>query len=118
MWPNPQFPEEILSKKFCAMGCIYIWPNNQFKNGGNQMEVQGKVQEMCRNDGCLSDANDINAHLRWKFLVDARLRDLLIQNSVIDEGTVDKTPCGRTYKRGVGMHKLVWYFFTKLGSLL
>lgn len=82
------------------------------------MEVEGKVQEMYRNDGCLSDANDINAHLRWKFLVDARLRDLLIQNSVIDEDAVDKALCGRTYKREVGMYKLVWYFFTKFGSLL
>ena len=34
---------------------------------------------------------------------DAGLRDLLIQSSVIAEGSIDRALCGKTYKRGVRM---------------
>ena len=48
---------------------------------------------------------------RFKY---AGLRDLLIQSSVIAEGSIDRALCGKMYKRGIRMYKLAYEALTRL----
>ena len=52
-------------------------------------------------------------HILSKRCPDAGVRDVLIQSSVIAEGSVDKALCGKMYNRGVRMYKLMYEAITR-----
>ena len=52
-------------------------------------------------------------HILSKRFSDAGVRDVLIQSSVIAEGSVDKPLCGKMYNRGVRMYKLMYEAITR-----
>ena len=52
-------------------------------------------------------------HILSKRFCDAGVRDVLIQSSIIAEGSVDKVLCGKMYYRGVRMYKLMYEAITR-----
>ena len=52
-------------------------------------------------------------HILSKRFSDAGVHDVLIQSSVIAEGSVGKALCGKMYNRGVRMYKLIYEAITR-----
>ena len=52
-------------------------------------------------------------HILSKRFSDAGVHDVLIQSSVIAEGSVSKALCGKMYNRGVRMYKLIYEAITR-----